>query len=307
MPAMRESRSESPRAEGAGEPVRFAAAHAYAASQAGAAKSGEAGANESDFGLAGRLRLIDSKILFRAIAASAVLHLAISVAGYIPSLRQVRPTPQPRQTAITLVNLPAPGRATFRRVAQQQEVREIEAPPPPKPKPPVPEKPKVAEKLTPIEVKPKAPPPTAQEAKEKTHTRPAPADAAKETPKTGREEESSLVTNLPALGDATHSIALQAEGPIHEFAYYLSQIQRKIASNWAPPGNFGGRRVTASVRFRIERNGEVTAPRIDEPSFDSTFDQAALRAVAQSAPLPPLPAEYAREWLGITLEFVLRP
>jgi len=238
---------------------------------------------------------------------SGLLHLAVSVAGYIPSLRHVRPTPAPRQTAITLVNLPAPGRATFKRVAQQQEVKEVEAPPPPKPKPPALEKPKVAEKLTPIEVKPKEKPPTAQEAKEKTQTRPAPEDAAKEKPKTGGEQESNLVTNLPALGDATHSIALQAEGPIHEFAYYLSQIQRKIASNWAPPENFGGRRVAASVRFRIERNGEVTAPRIDEPSFDSIFDQAALRAVAESAPLPPLPAEYADEWLGITLEFVLRP
>lgn len=307
MPAMRESRPDSPRSAGAGEPVRFAAAHAYAASKAGESKTNEPRANESDFGLAGRLRLIDRKLLIRAIAVSAVLHLLVSVAGYIPSLRHVRPTPEVRQTAITLVNLPAPGRATFRRVAQQQEVKPVEAPPPPKPKPPVPEKPKAVDRLTPIEVKPKEKPPTAQEAKEKTQPRPAPDDAEKVKPKTGGEKESDLVTNLPALGDATHSIALQAEGPIHEFAYYLSQIQRKIASNWSPPENFGGRRVTASVRFRIERDGEVTAPRIDEPSFDSIFDQAALRAVAQSAPLPPLPAEYADEWLGITLEFVLRP
>ena len=64
------------------------------------------------------------------------------------------------------------------------------------------------------------------------------------------------------------------------------------------------RDVAAMVNFRIDRMGKVTASYVEEPSGTGVFDQAALRAIAQSDPLPPLPQDYMGDWLGVHLRFV---
>jgi len=90
------------------------------------------------------------------------------------------------------------------------------------------------------------------------------------------------------------------------FAHYLGRIRDLIAVRWAPPprGQYAPQR-RAEVFFRIGRNGKlVVQPRMNSASGNTLFDRAAMQAIAQAAPFPPLPREYQGQSLGVGLAFV---
>ena len=90
------------------------------------------------------------------------------------------------------------------------------------------------------------------------------------------------------------------------FAHYLGRIRDLIAARWAPPprGQFAPQR-RAEVFFRIGRTGKlVVQPRMNDASGNTLFDRAAMQAIAQAAPFPPLPREYQGQSLGVGLAFV---
>ena len=90
------------------------------------------------------------------------------------------------------------------------------------------------------------------------------------------------------------------------FAHYLGRIRDLIATRWSPPprGQFAPQR-RAEVFFRIGRDGRlVVQPRMNNASGNTLFDRAAMQAIAQAAPFPPLPREYQGQSLGVGLAFV---
>jgi len=90
------------------------------------------------------------------------------------------------------------------------------------------------------------------------------------------------------------------------FAHYLGRIRDLIATRWSPPprGPYAPQR-RAEVFFRIGRDGRlVVQPRMNDASGNTLFDRAAMQAIAQAAPFPPLPREYQGQSLGVGLAFV---
>ena len=63
------------------------------------------------------------------------------------------------------------------------------------------------------------------------------------------------------------------------------------------------RMVRATVYFRIDREGELSATRLEAQSGAEFFDRSALRAVQVSNPMPPLPLGYTGAVLGVHFEF----
>jgi colicin import membrane protein len=90
-----------------------------------------------------------------------------------------------------------------------------------------------------------------------------------------------------------------------QFNYYLQLLLDRIAVHWAPPARPPySQPVTALVYFRIDRSGRlVVGPEIRTSSGNSLFDQAAVRAISSSIPLPPLPQAYEGRSLGVNLAF----
>lgn len=87
-------------------------------------------------------------------------------------------------------------------------------------------------------------------------------------------------------------------------SYYLEQIRDKIAGAWSPPvGLARGRRVEATIRFRILRDGPIVEQVIEVPSGVSVFDQAALRAVTDVRKFGPLPDAFPGEFLVVHFQF----
>ncbi len=209
-----------------------------------------------------------------ALLGSAVTHVAVLAALF--TVRRVEPLIVPGPDVVQ-VSLLEPG-------AAPQPPRP--APPAPRPAVHVPDiKPEEAEgvKLAP----PRKPP-------RKAATPPAPAPPA--TP--------ALALPYAKVGSAGLSGAVGVDQRDFEFTYYLMLIRNKVAQNWAPPaGVASGRPVRAVVYFHVGRAGAVSDVRLESGSGVEFFDRSALRAVALSDPLPPLPLGFPGSDLGVHFGF----
>jgi len=89
------------------------------------------------------------------------------------------------------------------------------------------------------------------------------------------------------------------DNPDFTYGYYLDRLLSLIDANWTRPSLGGG--VYAIITFHIQRDGSLSDLRIGQSSGYNSFDLAALRAVQNAAPFPPLPRAYNHDDLGIHL------
>jgi TonB family protein len=175
-------------------------------------------------------------------------------------------------------------------------------------------------RITPLRTFP-APQAPAQEAKV---SRPKPALIKRYTPgakieikpersPTKRDEGKAAPSNVSASPqadnalrwsslDASRSLGVRTDGDF-QWAYYLASVRNKIGAQWVPPPGLQGRQARATLYFRIHRDGQITSAGLESPSGMTFFDQTAMRALLAATPLPPLPAGYRNEWLGVHLGF----
>jgi protein TonB len=85
------------------------------------------------------------------------------------------------------------------------------------------------------------------------------------------------------------------------YPVYIERLILIIGLNWFKPTQA----VTTNpvVHFQILKDGTIADARIVVSSGLAFVDRAALRAVLASSPLPPLPADYARQDVGIQVVF----
>ena len=104
--------------------------------------------------------------------------------------------------------------------------------------------------------------------------------------------------------DSTRSTSVTTDGDFR-FAFYLAAIRNKIGAQWVPPPGIDatGRRIRATVYFRIHRDGQISVASVETPSGYSFFDQTTMRALLAATPLPPLPAGFTDTYLGVHFGF----
>ena len=131
----------------------------------------------------------------------------------------------------------------------------------------------------------------------------ATADEAKSAAKAVAPAPQADLTPRWWSSDSTKSASASADGDFR-FAYYLAAIRNKIGSRWVPPpGMDSGRPVRATLYFRIQRDGQISVAQVEASSGLSFFDQTAMRALLAATPLPPLPAGYEDNYLGVHFGF----
>jgi TonB family protein len=128
-------------------------------------------------------------------------------------------------------------------------------------------------------------------------SRSAPASSARETSPPPPPTPLGRPTGLAQGTGAAASV----EGDF-PFQWYLTAVQRRIYEQWTQPLNSAQGQKTIVV-FEIGRNGEVARARVEKTSGDSTYDLAALRAVTNANPLPPLPEQYKGSMLRVHFGF----
>jgi len=92
------------------------------------------------------------------------------------------------------------------------------------------------------------------------------------------------------------------------FGWYVDMLKQRVAQKWrtsdvdprirsAPP---------AILTFNIRRDGSISGVRVEQTSGNLALDLSAQRAVADSAPFPPLPAGFDRNEVSIEFWFQLQ-
>jgi protein TonB len=115
------------------------------------------------------------------------------------------------------------------------------------------------------------------------------------------DEPTGTSTSGPAGAGGTAGISsVKLDQADFKYPFYIEQLGSRIGMYWFKPAQTDKAPV---VHFQIERDGTVTDARILTSSGLPFVDRAALRAVMEASPLPPLPAEYGGPHLGIQVVF----
>ncbi len=124
--------------------------------------------------------------------------------------------------------------------------------------------------------------------------------------KKGREEAPRAVpASLPAAPAQEVPVGgsgvTALEGGDFPYTIYIDRMKVLIGTHWFRPQLTGD--ATTIVSFTIERDGTIRAAKTETASGNGVFDRAALRAVLETSPLPPLPFGYSGTYLGVHLKF----
>lgn len=113
---------------------------------------------------------------------------------------------------------------------------------------------------------------------------------------------SSETAAVPVTRTAAPGTGVAAlEGGDFPYTIYIDRMLTLIGGRWLRPQTQA--EVTTQVYFVIERDGRLREVKIEKSSGSSAFDRAALRAVLETSPLPPLPFAYSGTHLGVHLTF----
>lgn len=117
----------------------------------------------------------------------------------------------------------------------------------------------------------------------------------------GPEEQPASLETASAKGFSVEG-DIEGSGP---HAGYLGLLRDKVSRNWKPLAWTGGRAARTTLYFRLKRDGQISNLVVRELSGMPLVDQSALRAIINSVPFAPLPAEFSEDELGVYFRFVL--
>jgi TonB family protein len=213
-----------------------------------------------------------------AVALSIVLHGALTFAGVVAALRS-KTTQSVSVMNIQFAKVPAAAPIAPMTPAAPK----VEAKPVPKLAEPTPEITKPAEAKPEPKTVPKSP--FGQSTKRGSET-----PAATQQP-------SNPATATQAIPIGGTGVTIEGDFP---YTIYIDRMKTLIGTHWLRPAVNGA---AVTVYFIVERDGTIREVKPEVPSGNGTFDRAALRAVLESSPLPPLPFAYNGSWLGVHLTF----
>ncbi|MDQ6801010.1 MAG: TonB family protein [Acidobacteriota bacterium] len=93
----------------------------------------------------------------------------------------------------------------------------------------------------------------------------------------------------------------QLEGGDFPYSIYIERMKTLIGTHWFRPQV--AENAAAIVYFVIDRDGTIRDAKVESGSSNGLYDRAALRAVLEASPLPPLPFGYSGNYLGVHLKF----
>lgn len=216
----------------------------------------------------------------QTVAASVAVFLHLLVVGAAVAVPLLTRHP-PRVIEYVEVHVLPPQALGVERPPQQSR-------PEPEPAPPEPEPP-------PRDEEPALPPPEAKPEPEKKEPPPRSQEPARPAEPEGPEGSSR---GAPGGTSRLGAEVLGPDGTAFAYDYYLEQMLSQIRRSWARPPMEG---VRALVSFKVLANGEIREIEVREPSGSRAFDLAAIRAVRNASPLPPLPASYRKGSLTVNL------
>ena len=110
-----------------------------------------------------------------------------------------------------------------------------------------------------------------------------------------------------AVSGVTETGGLEFDAKDFEWGPYAKKIYAIVNRNWKSVMPLAARMPGVSgkvkVRFRIQKSGKVEALVLLLACGRTALDQAALASITLSDPLPPLPAEFTQDDVGVTFAY----
>jgi len=124
--------------------------------------------------------------------------------------------------------------------------------------------------------------------------------APKKPTKQEKKVEKVVKKGLPDISPKVYT----GSGRGFTYSYYLNILLNKINNNWHNP--FKGKDIVLKsiVYFEVDKDGRIYNVRLEENSGDELYNETAMRAVVATKRLPPLPQEFADDYLKVHLEFL---
>ena|SRR6476469_8617299 len=115
-------------------------------------------------------------------------------------------------------------------------------------------------------------------------------------PRSSASNDSRIASKRPATP------ILQVSG-VPDGDLYLAKVQRLINAQWTPPqvGGMGGH-IQAVVKFRLDKNGQVSGIVVERTSGNEYYDLSAVRAI-RTAILPTFPIDLSRPYVDAHFRF----
>jgi len=179
----------------------------------------------------------------------------------------------------------------------------------PQPKPPAPP-PDAIPLPAPEKVKPKPQPEPVNRAPKPLENKVVRPDNAVNYGKVGRPiiptgDNSSNPGATPAVG--ANVIGAGGGDFATRFGWYIQAAKRRVDPNWDKMAIDSGVRnsttLHTAVSFSISRDGTIKNVRVTQSSGNLSWDNASMRAILNSNPLPQLPPDYQGSEVAVTWDF----
>jgi TonB family protein len=148
-----------------------------------------------------------------------------------------------------------------------------------------------------------------KEVPRREETKPEPEQKPEPTPVRPEPEEPAESEPLDEVEPAPTASGPAVSGTDVDFpfAWYINRVEGIVARNWKPRqlGFREGSTRSCIVHFMVGRAGQISRVTLVRGSGVSLFDREALRSVKASR-LPPLPAKFPHQGLGVTFTFTLQ-
>jgi TonB family protein len=94
-----------------------------------------------------------------------------------------------------------------------------------------------------------------------------------------------------------------------DFGPYLQRVLHDVRQNWytAIPESAQWKKGKLTIEFAITKDGRVAGMKLVAGSGDSPLDRAAWAGITASDPFPPLPSEFAGQYLALRFTFFYNP
>jgi TonB family protein len=126
----------------------------------------------------------------------------------------------------------------------------------------------------------------------------------------GRGGAPDIPTGYTQNPGASSGVAIQGQGGgdfATRYGWYVAAARRRIQPNWDPLSLDAGVRSSqtlhTAISFTVGRDGSIRNARVTEKSGNLSWDNAGLRAILASNPLPPLPNDYSGSSVEVTWDF----
>ncbi len=109
--------------------------------------------------------------------------------------------------------------------------------------------------------------------------------------------------NLTPGGGEDGPKAVRASFTNFPYPWYITQVRNSLWEQWQKrmPKKSAG--LSTLVSFNIDKYGAVYSVQIEKSSGNDSYDYAATSAAENSAPYPPLPKDFPKNLLTVTVEF----